>query len=215
MPSAVGAARGRPQPPQKRASNCIVNPQYAHRFAESSNRLCLSLDATFHPLRWSSNLSNCAIMAMSRTMSSGRRERGGIWKASASSRCDIGQRLSEAELLQVLWSHQLHFGGLEDLNEEGSQVTTDLLEMSPRIERPPVLHCRCTSPSQAPASRPWLKALPVPIAATTAVAVAANRQVGAPKVLPFLFTPPERVIAIARPSQSEEKYLAASLLDGS
>jgi hypothetical protein len=74
-----------------------------------------------------SNLSNCAIMAMSRALSSGQRERGGIWKASASSRRGMGQPLSEAEFLQVLWPHQQHFRGLKDLNEEGSQVTADLL----------------------------------------------------------------------------------------
>jgi hypothetical protein len=45
------------------------------------------------------------------------------------------------------------------------------LEMLPRMDRPPVLYCRGTSPSQAPKSRPRSKASPVPIAATTAVAI--------------------------------------------
>ena len=44
-------------------------------------------------------------------------------------------------------------------------------EMLPRIERPPVLYCRGTRPSQAPKSRPRSKASPVPIAATTAVEI--------------------------------------------
>src|SRR6185437_13004630 len=44
-------------------------------------------------------------------------------------------------------------------------------EMPPRIERPPVLYWRGTSPSQAPKSRPRSKASPVPMAATTAVEI--------------------------------------------
>src|SRR5438874_9570919 len=45
------------------------------------------------------------------------------------------------------------------------------LEMRPRIERPPVLYCRGTRPSQAAKSRPRSKASPVPIAATMAVEI--------------------------------------------
>jgi hypothetical protein len=45
------------------------------------------------------------------------------------------------------------------------------LEMRPRIDRPPVLYCRGTRPSQAPKSRPRSKASPVPIAATRAVEI--------------------------------------------
>ena len=39
------------------------------------------------------------------------------------------------------------------------------------IERPPVLYCRGTKPSQAPKSRPRSKASPFPMAATTAVEI--------------------------------------------
>src|SRR5215813_8171588 len=46
-----------------------------------------------------------------------------------------------------------------------------LLEMRPRIDRPPVLYCRGTSPSQAAKSPPRSKASPLPIAATMAVEV--------------------------------------------
>src|SRR5215469_4235207 len=45
------------------------------------------------------------------------------------------------------------------------------LEMRPRIDRPPVLYCRGTSPSQAAKSRPRSKASPLPIAATMAVEI--------------------------------------------
>ena len=45
------------------------------------------------------------------------------------------------------------------------------LEMRPRIDRPPVLYCRGTRPSQAPKSRPRSKASPVPMAATIAVEI--------------------------------------------
>lgn len=45
------------------------------------------------------------------------------------------------------------------------------LEMRPRIDRPPVLYCRGTSPSPAAMSRPRSKASPVPIEATMAVEI--------------------------------------------
>ena len=45
------------------------------------------------------------------------------------------------------------------------------LEMRPRTERPPVLYCRGTRPSQAPKSRPRSKASPLPIAATRPVEI--------------------------------------------
>src|SRR6516165_3288809 len=45
------------------------------------------------------------------------------------------------------------------------------LEMRPRIDRPPVLYCRGTSPSQAAKSRPRSNASPLPIAATMAVEI--------------------------------------------
>jgi len=60
-----------------------------------------------------------------------------------------------------------------------SSVRRDLLprlemqpmEMRPRIDRPPVLYCRGTRPSQAAKSRPRSKASPLPIAATVAVEI--------------------------------------------
>src|SRR6516165_3378962 len=45
------------------------------------------------------------------------------------------------------------------------------LEMRPRIDRPPVLYCRGTSPNQAAKSRPRSKASSLPIAATMAVEI--------------------------------------------
>src|SRR5215475_14348474 len=45
------------------------------------------------------------------------------------------------------------------------------LEMRPRIDRPPVLYCRGTRPSQAAKSRPRSNASPVPTAATMAVEI--------------------------------------------
>src|ERR1700761_3635900 len=45
------------------------------------------------------------------------------------------------------------------------------LEIRPRMDRPPVLYWRGTRPSHAPKSRPRSNASPVPMAATTAVAI--------------------------------------------
>jgi len=55
------------------------------------------------------------------------------------------------------------------------------LEIRPRIERPPVLYCRGTRPSQAPRSRPRSNASPVPIAATRAVEISGPIPVDVPR----------------------------------
>lgn len=65
------------------------------------------------------------------------------------------------------------------------------LEMRPRIDRPPVLCCRGTKPSQAPKSRPDSKASPVPIAATMPVEITGPTPRNTHQPLAFGLSPAE------------------------
>src|SRR5205814_587654 len=82
-------------------------------------------------------------------------------------RCRLQPR-AEAVSGPVVRAHQEH---LRRLISSVRRYLLPRLEMRPRIDRPPVLYCRGTRPSQAPKSRPRSKASPVPIAATRPVEI--------------------------------------------
>src|SRR3954470_8204882 len=63
----------------------------------------------------------------------------------------------------IVRAHQEH---LRRLDHQRAQVLAAALGDAPRTERPSVLYCRGTRPSQAPKSRPRSKASPPPITAT-------------------------------------------------